>query len=146
MKTSEEIISRMMELKDQDYHCSRIMAVLGLERSGGSSPDLVRAMAGLEAGCGFTRETCGILTGASALIGWHAGKGRDGEADSDKLLPMLQELGEWFRKEAEGRFPSTRCRDIAGDKMGTPEGMQICGSLLFRTFSKLDGILTAYGL
>ncbi|MBU0734892.1 MAG: C-GCAxxG-C-C family protein [Proteobacteria bacterium] len=96
-------------------------------------------------GCGFFNETCGILTGASCLLSWYAGKGTDHEQQSEKLLPMLQELGDWFGNEIDGKYRSTRCKDIVGDLVGTPDGKQICGRLLLKTYGKTNEILKSYG-
>jgi hypothetical protein len=53
-----------------------------------------KSISGLVDGCGFFNETCGVLTGAVCLLSWYAGKGADEEPESEKLLPMLQDLGE----------------------------------------------------
>jgi hypothetical protein len=111
---------------------------------GKENADLVRAMSGLGDGCGFFKETCGIMTGAACLISWYAGKGSDGEVESEKLLPMLQDLGDWFQAQIGDKYRGTRCEDIVGDLVGTPEGKQICGGVLFQTFEKVNEILAAY--
>ena len=43
---------------------------------------MVRAMSGLGDGCGFFKETCGIMTAAAARLSWYAGKGSDEEIES----------------------------------------------------------------
>ena len=74
-----------------------------------------------------------------------AGKGSDGEVESEKLLPMLQELGEWFQQKTSAKYKGTSCKDIVGDQVGTPAGKQICGGLIFETYTKVNEILTTYG-
>ena len=108
------------------------------------NPDLIRAISGLGDGCGFFRETCGVMTGAACLLAWYAGKGADNETESEKLLPMLQEFGDWFQQEIGDRYNGTHCKDIVGDQVGTPEGKQICGGIIFQSFSKLNEILESY--
>jgi hypothetical protein len=101
-------------------------------------------LSGLGDGCGFFKETCGIMTGAACLISCYAGKRSDGEVESEKLLPMLQDLGDWFQAQIGNKYTGTRCEDIVGDLVGTPEGKQICGGVLFQTFEKVNEILQDY--
>jgi hypothetical protein len=142
-KSTEGIINRMIELAEKSYNCSQILMFLALDQEGKENADLVRTMSGLGDGCGFFKETCGIMTGAACLIAWYAGKGSDVEVESEKLLPMLQDLGDWFQAQIGDKYTGTRCEDIVGDLVGTPEGKQICGGLLFQTFEKVNEILAA---
>jgi len=141
--TADEIVMHMIELAEKKYNCSQILIILALRQEGRENPGLVRAMSGLGDGCGFFNETCGIMTGAASLLGWYAGKGDDGEEESEKLLPMLQDLGDWFQQEIGGKYSGTRCRDIAGDLVGTPECKQICGGIIFQTYNKVNEILVS---
>ena len=143
IQSPDEIVKRMIELAEKNYNCSQIMMILALQREGKENPDLVRAMSGLGDGCGFFQETCGIMTGAASLLAWYAGKGADGEAESDKLLPMLQDLGDWFQQEIGVKYNGTRCKDIVGDLVGTHEGKQICGGIILRTYNKVNEILVS---
>ena len=81
------------------------------------------------------------MTGAVSVLSWYAGKGADSEEESEKLLPMLQDFGDWFQQEVGEKYNGTRCKDIAGDLVGTPQVKQICGSIIFQTFNKLNEIL-----
>ena len=143
--TADEIVMQMIELAEKKYNCSQILMILALQQAGQENPDLVRAMSGLGDGCGFFNETCGIMTGAASLLGWYAGKGADGEEESEKLLPMLQDLDDWFQQEIGAKYSGTRCKDIAGELVGTPECKQICGGIILQTYTKLDEILAANG-
>ena len=145
MKSQDEIAIRMMELSEKQYNCSQILMVLALEQEEKVNTDLVRAMSGLADGCGFFKETCGALTGASSILAMYAGKGTDDEKESKNLLLMLQELGDWFHEEIGVKFQGTRCREIAGDLVGTPEVKQICGGVVFQTYNKVNEILVSYG-
>ena len=142
-KSADEIVSRMIQLAENKYNCSQIMMILALEQEGKDNPGLVRAMSGLGDGCGFFKETCGIMTGAASILAWHAGKGADDEEESEKLLLMLEDLGDWFQQEIGAKYSGTRCRDIVGDLAGTPDVKQICGSIIFQTFGKVNQILTS---
>lgn len=143
-KSADDILMRMIELAEKNYNCSQIMMILALDQEGRQSPDLVRAMSGLGDGCGFFKETCGIMTAAASILSWYAGKGADDETESEKLLPMLQELGDWFEQEVSDKYQGTRCKEIVGDLVGTPDGKQICGGLIFQTYNKVNEILAAY--
>jgi hypothetical protein len=140
-KSADEMVNRMIQLAENKYNCSQIMMVLALEQEGRENSELVRAMSGLGDGCGFFQETCGIMTGAASILAWYAGKGADDEKESEKLLPMLEDLGDWFRQEIGARYAGTRCNEIVGDRVGTPDGKQICGSIIFQTFGKVNEIL-----
>jgi hypothetical protein len=76
------------------------------------------------------------MTSAAIILAWYGGKVYDSEAESEKLLPMLQELGEWFRQKAASKFKGTSCKDIVGDQVGTSAGKQICGGLIFETYNE----------
>lgn len=143
-KSADDIVMRMIELAEKNYNCSQIMMILALDQEGRQSPDLVRAMSGLGDGCGFFKETCGIMTAAASILSWYAGKGADDETESEKLLPMLQELGDWFEQEVSDKYQGTRCKEIVGDLVGTPDGKQICGGIIFQTYNKVNEILAAY--
>ena len=140
-RSADQLVNRMIQLAENKYNCSQIMMLLALEQEGREKPDLVRAMSGLGDGCGFFKETCGIMTGAASILAWYAGKGADDDEESEKLLPMLEDLGDWFRQEIGAKYAGTRCKEIVGDLVGTPDGKQICGSIIFQTFGKVNEIL-----
>jgi len=142
MKSTDEIVNRMIQLAENNYNCSQILLILALEHEGKENPDLIRSMSGLGDGCGFFKETCGVMTGAACLLSWYAGKGSDNEAESEKLLPMLQEFGDWFQQEVGEKYSGTRCMEIVGDQVGTPDGKLICGGIILQSFTKLNEILS----
>ena len=144
MLTMDETVERMIALADQRYNCSQIMVIIALEQAGKTNTDLVRAMSGLGDGCGFFNETCGVMTSAAAILGLHAGRGSDEQSEAEHFLPMLQELGEWFQKEIGEKYNGTRCKDIAGDLVGTEACKQICGGVVLETHIKINDILSSY--
>ena len=83
-RTTDEIVMQMIELAEKNYNCSQIMMILAMQQEGKENPGLVRAMSGLGDGCGFFNETCGGMTGAASMLAWYAGKGADGEEESEK--------------------------------------------------------------
>ena len=143
VKSADELVNRMIQLAEKKYNCSQIIMILALEQEGRENPGLVRAMSGLGDGCGFFNETCGIMTAAASILSWYAGKGGDSETESEKLLPMLEEFGDWFRQEIAEKHQGSRCKDIVGDLVGTEEGKQICGGVIFQTYGKVNEILAA---
>lgn len=144
LMTHDDAVTRMIELSEKEYNCSQIIMALFLEQEKIENPDLLRAMSGLAHGCGSFTETCGIMTGAASVVAFYGGKGADNESESDNMLPMLEELSDWFRQETSKRFNGTRCQDIAGDLVGTPEVQQICSDLIIHTYDKIKEILIEY--
>ena len=144
-KSLAEITKRMIYLANKNFKCSQIIMLLALEQERKENPDLIRAISGLGDGCGFAKETCGILTGSACVLALYAGKGNEQEEQNEKLLPMLQELGDWFENYIEERYNSTKCNDIVGDQVGTTKGKKICGNLLHQTYNKTNEILQSYG-
>ncbi len=140
-KSVREITSRMITLAAANFKCSQIMMILALEQAGEENHDMVRAMAGLGDGCGFMKETCGIMTGAACVLSWYAGKGSEAEEGSASLAIMLQDLGDWFAKKIHGKYSSTRCQDILGPNSAPCAGKKVCGPLLLQTYLKTNKLL-----
>ena len=145
MRTDEELIQRMTELAESRYNCSQILMLLALEQAGRQNSDLVRAMSGLGDGCGFFKETCAIMTGGVSVLALYGAKGEDSEEDSETLLLMVEEYGEWFEREIGKQYGGTRCIDITQELAGTPEVKQICGGLVFAAHKKINAILDRHG-
>jgi len=145
MQRDEELVKRAIELAENDYNCSQILMKLALDKEGKENPDLIRSMYGLGDGCGFMNETCGILAGTACLLSWYATEKTGSEIPSDAILPMLQELKDSFEEAIEGKYTSTRCKDIVGDLAGSPEKKFICGPLLLQTYGRTREILQSYG-
>jgi hypothetical protein len=146
IRSQEEIVNRMIELAGNNYNCGQIMMILALDQEGRKDSDLIRAMSGLADGCGFFKETCGIMTGGACMISWYSGKGDDREVESENMLPMLQDFGEWFHGEIGRKYNGTACQNIAGDMVGTIEGKELCGGIILETFNKVNEILLSYGM
>ena len=144
-RTDDEIVQRMLALAELRYNCSQILMLLALEQAGRENPDLVRAMSGLGDGCGFFKETCGIMTGGVSVLALYGAKGTDSEQESDKLLLMVEEYGDWFEQAVGKQYGGTRCIDITKELAGTPAVKQICGGLVFTAHKKLNEILSRHG-
>ncbi len=109
-------LEQLMVLRRQGFYCSQMILLQGLEMTGKSNPDLVRAMHGLAGGLGFSGELCGALTGGASLLGLYAGKGTPEQPEDPRLDFMIQDLVKWFKAEYGEQFGGLRCETIlAGD-------------------------------
>ncbi len=139
-----DVMIRMLQLSQKGYGCSQILIRLLLEARGEDNPALVRSMAGLAYGCGGGRATCGTLTGGCCALALYAGKGEDGEAGSERLLLMLQELSDWFERQVGGLHGGMACETIVGAG-GPAAARQRCGAIAADTYAKVLEILAAHG-
>jgi C_GCAxxG_C_C family probable redox protein len=105
-------MDQLIEFRKQGFYCSQIILLKGLEQTGKSNPDLVRAMQGLAGGLGFSGELCGALTGGASLIGLYAGKGTPEQEEDPRLLFMTEDLVKWFKAEYGEQFGGIRCEEI----------------------------------
>jgi hypothetical protein len=135
---------RVMRLSGQGLYCSQILMALALETGGNANPDLVRSLAGLAFGCGLGQGTCGVLSGAACVLALYAGKGGPEEDESPALMPMLEELNDWFRAEAGGQGGEMTCEAIIGPE-APKSPQQKCGVLVAGAFAKVMEILAANG-
>lgn len=103
---------KLMTLRQQGFYCSQMILLQGLEMTGKSNPDLVRAMHGLAGGLGFSGELCGALTGGASLLGLYAGKGTPEQPEDPRLDFMIQDLVKWFKAEYAEQFGGIRCEEI----------------------------------
>ncbi|MCF8035184.1 MAG: C-GCAxxG-C-C family protein [Desulfarculaceae bacterium] len=140
----DDMMIRVMRLASQGLYCSQIMMALALETQGRENPGLIRSLAGLAFGCGMGQGVCGVLSGAACVLALYAGKGGQGEEESPSLMPMLQELNEWFAGQCGGESGGITCEAILGaDAPRTPQ--QKCGEMAGAAFGKVVELLTAHG-
>jgi hypothetical protein len=140
----DDAMIRMMRLAQKGYSCSQIFILLALEARGEQNPGLVRAAAGLAYGFGTGKGSCGVLTGGSCVIGLFAGKGSDGEQESERFPLMLQDLSDWFSKHVGGQYGGIECQAIVGEH-GPAASRQRCGAILAETYAKVMEILFING-
>ncbi len=134
---------RMIQLAGQGFYCSQVLLVMGLEAQGKSNPDLIRSMAGLAGGLGFTGDTCGALTGGACLLGLYAGRGAPEEQEDEKLNLMVSELVDWFSGEYGKIYGGIRCEIILGDDPRNRTAR--CPNMVFGTYEKVKALLIEYG-
>ncbi len=134
---------RMITLAGQGFYCSQILVSLALEAQGKNNPDLLRAMAGLAGGLGFTGDTCGALTGGACVLGLYAGKGLPEESENEKLNLMISDLVDWFTAEFGKLHGGIRCETILGDD---PRNRATkCPALTIGTYEKVKALLLEHG-
>lgn len=137
---------RIYKLASVGFCCSQIMLKLTLEEEEKENADLIRAINGLCGGIGFTKKTCGVLTGGIGIIGLYAGKGEDREVYKENYKIMIEEYMDWF----EGEFESTECGDIIGIQSISDDAGNInypikCGDILQKSYEKVQEILYKHG-
>ncbi|MTK11173.1 MAG: C_GCAxxG_C_C family protein [Clostridiaceae bacterium] len=137
---------RIYKLASAGFCCSQIMLKLALEEEEKENADLIRAINGLCGGIGFTKKTCGVLTGGIGIIGLYAGKGEDREVYKENYRTMVEEYMDWFEEE----FESTECGDIIGIQSISDDAGNIhypikCGDILQKSYEKVHAILYKYG-
>lgn len=135
---------RMIELGGKGFYCSQILLFMGLEAQGKENPDLIRAMAGLAGGLGFTGDTCGALSGAACLLGLYTGKGSEDEAEDPRLNMMIAELVEWFSDEYGKLYGGIRCDTILDNDPRSR--VTRCPSLVLGAYEKVKALLLANGI
>ena len=140
--TMDELL-RMLELARQGFHCSQILLFLGLEAQGKSNSDLIRAMAGLAGGIGFSGDICGALSGGACLIALYAGRGTPDEEENPKLNLMISELVEWFSTEFSECYGGIHCTEILADDPANQTSR--CPDLVTRTYAKTKSLLLENG-
>jgi C_GCAxxG_C_C family probable redox protein len=134
---------RMMELAGQGFYCSQILLSMGLEAQGKSNPDLIRTMAGLAGGVGFSGDLCGALTGGACLLALYAGRGTPGEEEDPRLNSMISELMDWFSNELAKPYGGIRCEDILQGELSNRTTR--CPGLVLGTYEKVKGLLFENG-
>jgi C_GCAxxG_C_C family probable redox protein len=69
MMQPEEMREKAIDLFQQRLHCSQVLAMVGLEKMGIVDPSVIRAMGAFGGGIGGTGNICGVLVGATSVIG-----------------------------------------------------------------------------
>lgn len=131
----------LASLEGKGYQCSQILLLLVMRRTGRENEDLLRAMSGVSLGLGHSNETCGALLGGACLLGFYAGKGRDGETEHPMFRMMVRRLVEWFREEVGLSPRSVRCGDILN-----AHGRSRCGLLVRSVWIKAMELLADNGI
>jgi hypothetical protein len=138
----DDMMLRVMRLASQGLYCSQIIMALALETRGEENRQLIRSLGGLAFGCGDGRGTCGVLTGASCVLGLYAGKAGPEEEEAPDLPVMQEQLADWFAGEAG---VGITCEAIMGET-GSRAPKQKCGELVAAAFGRVLEILMENGI
>ena len=137
----DDALFRMLELNGKGYCCSQIMFIMALDLQGKANPDLVRSMAGLCHGIGFSGNTCGVLSGGACLLSYYAGKGSDTEVVKQGFATMLTDLAYWFKQEIGVKFGGVTCAEIM---IHSPDRV-VCKDIVLATYAKVLELLIEHG-
>ena len=132
----------VVQLEKKGYCCSQIMTLFMLKSRGKENPDLVRAMAGLCNGVGYSGEICGVLAGGACLLSLCAAKGADNEVPFEGLPLLLSELTDWFRKRTEAAYGGSKCDEI----LAKSPNRRACLTLMVETYEKVLSLLESSNL
>lgn len=136
---------RLLQLAGENYPCSQIIIMMGLELSQKSDPLLVKAMSGLAGGCRTGACTCGALTGGCCLLGMYGGRSPEDEEPSDNSIAMVIELVDWFEETYARKFGATICDSIKNfDDDEEPQPLR-CFGITEAVFNKCLEILADNG-
>lgn len=137
----DDLTLRIFTLHAKGYCCSQIMFIMAFDMLGKTNPDLVRAMAGLCHGIGFSRDVCGVLSGGACLLSLYAGKGADDEEMHEKYAGMMTDFVFWFQQDIGAANGGTRCADILA-----VHDRSFCITLVSDAYKKIMDILEKNGI
>ena len=140
-----DIVRKMIPLSQKGYCCSQILFLLAFESRDDANPDLIRSMAGLCNGLGYSGEICGVLTGAACLIAFFTGKGRDEEQQDDRFDLMVSNMVEWFKENIGDRYGGIKCEEILREDGTERPDLKICANILAKTYTAVTKILVENG-
>lgn len=141
--TSVDDSFRIAEMLASGLKCSHVLMTLALEARGETDPKLVRAMSGLALGMGQGFD-CGTLSAGCCVLGLHAGRAREDEADDPRFAAMLDDFSGWFHAMAEERWGGIDCADIM--KFDPDLKAQRCPALIAEVWDKVVETLREKGI
>lgn len=138
-----DLFKQILNWYRQGFFCAQILALLALEADGEENPGLVRAMAGLNGGLGFTGNLCGCLTGGCCVLSYFTGKGEPDELEDPDARELIREYIRWFETEAGGKGNAVTCDALLD---GNPANrMERCPGLVAGAFEKVMTLLSEKG-
>ncbi len=130
------------------FNCAQSIFSAFAGRYGISSEFAVRLSAPFGAGMGRQGEVCGALTGALMVLGLQYGREQPG--DKEDIYRITHE----FILQFQQRHGAIRCRELLGQDISTPEGLQsarekdlftgVCPMLIDETAKALMKYLSEY--
>lgn len=118
MKTDvQERMKRSEEYFMQGFNCSQAVVAAFADVYGLTEEQALRVSAGLGAGIGRMRLTCGAVCGMAVLAGMDCGSTTVGDREGKSACyKVVQKLAEEFRRE----HGSITCSELLKLKKGTP--------------------------
>lgn len=141
--TTPDTSFRIAEMLASGLKCSHVLMTLALEARGEDDPALVRSMSGLALGMG-QGFNCGCLSAGCCVLGLHAGRATEAEADDPRFAPMLDDFSGWFHTMAKERYGGIDCADIM--KFDPALKAERCPRLIAEVWDKIGETLTEHGL
>jgi C_GCAxxG_C_C family probable redox protein len=110
-----------ISLFKEGFSCSQAVLAAYAEGLGLARETALRISQPFGGGIAKSGDWCGAVTGAFLVIGLKYGRVRaDDTAAKDKTYALVQEFIRRFR----ARHGATRCNDLLGCDIGTPEGQK----------------------
>ncbi|MCF8480376.1 MAG: C-GCAxxG-C-C family protein [Rhodospirillum sp.] len=134
---------RIAELLLADMKCSHVLMTLALEASGGTNPELIRAMSGLALGMGQGLN-CGALSGGCCVLGLLAGRGGETEMEDPRFMELLEEYSGWFLATTTERHGGPNCADIM--RFDPALKVKVCPALVGDCWDKIKEILERHDI
>lgn len=111
---------RAAELFSKGFNCSQSVVGACAEHYGESRDTAIKTAAGFGGGIARTGETCGALSGLLMAYGLKHGSAEGSPEKKAAAYKACGKLMETFKAE----HGSTKCRDLIGADISTPEGQQ----------------------
>jgi C_GCAxxG_C_C family probable redox protein len=122
MRSDMEQPDQALQRFKQGYSCSQSVFSVLAEPLGIETGTALRVASGFGAGIARSAETCGCVTGAIMAIGLRQPDVRpqQNRAEREKIYEISRRMMHEFAQ----RNGSTRCRELMGCDIGTPEGQE----------------------
>lgn len=137
----DDLTMTILDLHAQGYCCTQVMFILALDMQGKSNPDLVRAIAGLCHGVGFSRDVCGILSGGACLLSLYTAKGTNKEERHPHHAGIQIDFVAWFHQTYGVPNKGIHCADIMSH-----HDRGYCKTMLVDTYRKIMDILVEHDI
>lgn len=147
----EEMREKAIDLFKQRLHCSQVLAMVGLEKLGIDDPSVIRAMGAFGGGIGGTGNICGVLVGATSVIGMLYSRSSLEEKENPRMWAASKAVMKKF-EELTAQHGGINCcqiarvdwmdRDQVKDFYGNPDSRrQHCIDLVGDTAKALGELL-----
>lgn len=106
----------------EGFSCSQALLSAFAPQFGLDQETALKISGAFGGGMGRMGETCGAVTGALMVIGLRFGQTNVEDEDAkEKSYELAREFADRFRARNNA---CTKCRELLGCEIGTPEGMQ----------------------